>query len=310
MKRSLIIPVYRNAESIPDLLAAIRALAAESAPGEFEAVFVVDGSPDDSHARLRAQLPGAGFTAQLVALSRNFGSFDAIQAGFSIARGESIAVMAADLQEPPELVREMFRLLESGEYDVVVGRRSARRDPLGSRVFAATFWGLYRRFIDANIPPGGVDIFAGNRVFCRALAALEESHSSLIGLLFWVGFRRGEVAYERAPRRHGRSAWTFGRKLRYLSDSIFSFTDLPIRFLLVSGMLGLLVAMALGLAALVGRLSGWIQVPGYTATILTILFFGALMQLGLGIVGSYTWRAYENTKRRPRFIVMRQDSYP
>jgi glycosyltransferase involved in cell wall biosynthesis len=305
----LIIPVYRNEGSIPDLIAAVRMLADAVPPGEFEAIFVIDGSPDESCALLRERLPGAGFASRLIVLSRNFGSFSAIRAGLLVAQGEFSAVMAADLQEPPELMLEMYRMLESKSYDVVVGRRSGRDDPWLARLSSALFWSLYRRFIERSMPAGGVDVFGCNRSFRSKLVALEESHSSLVGLLFWLGFRRGEAVYARAARRHGKSAWSWSRKARYLSDSVFSFTDLPIRLLLVGGLFGVVASVLFGVVALVGRLMGWITVPGYTATILIILFFGALTQLGLGIVGSYTWRAYENTKRRPDSIVMWQETY-
>jgi glycosyltransferase involved in cell wall biosynthesis len=306
--RSLIIPVYRNEENIPELVAAVRELAAQ-APGKFEAVFVVDGSPDRSFALLNAALPSAGFSARLILLSRNFGSFTAIRAGLAAARGDHFAIMAADLQEPPALMAEMFAALDAGSCDVVVGSRASREDPFFSRMFSTLFWALYRRFVESSLPPGGVDVFGCNQAFREVLLKMDEAHSSLVGLIYWMGFRRTELSYARALRRHGRSAWSFRRKLSYLSDSIFSFTDLPIRLLLASGALGMALSLVLGFAAFAGRLLGWITVPGYTATILVLLFFGAMIQLALGIVGSYVWRAYENTKRRPAFIVMREETF-
>ncbi len=309
-RRSLIIPVYRNEESIKDLVEAVSGIAGAGPAADFEAIFVLDGSPDRSCARLRELLPGAGFASRLILLSRNFGSFAAIRAGLVAAQGDSCAVMAADLQEPPSLVIDMYARLESGQFDVVVGRRAERDDPWLTRFPAAIFWAVYRRVIEPKMPPGGVDVFGCNLAARKMLVSMEESHSSLVGLLYWMGFRRCEVPYARVARRHGKSAWSFRRKLAYLSDSVFSFTDLPIRILLVGGFVGVSASVLFGLVALIGRLLGWITVPGYTATILMILFFGALTQLGLGIVGSYTWRAYENTKRRPDSIVMWQETFP
>ncbi len=303
--RSLIIPVYRNEENIPDLLVAVRELASQ-APGKFEAVFVVDGSPDRCFALLSAALPSAGFAARLILLSRNFGSFTAIRAGLVAAHGDHFAIMTADLQEPPALVAEMFTALDSGACDVVVGSRASRADPFFSRIFSALFWATYRRFVEPSLPQGGVDVFGCNAAFRDVLLKMDEAHSSLVGLIYWMGFRRTEISYARALRRQGHSAWSFRRKLSYLSDSIFSFTDLPVRILLASGVIGMTLSIGLGFLALVSRLLNWITVPGYTATILVLLFFGGTIQLGLGIVGSYVWRAYENTKRRPAFIVTRE----
>jgi glycosyltransferase involved in cell wall biosynthesis len=304
---SLVIPVYRNRESLPELVEQIRKLAG-TLPGPLEAVFVVDGSPDDSHAWLQQNLPGSGLAARLILLARNFGSFAATRAGLAAARGDYFAVMAADLQEPPELVAQFFAMLATDEVDVVVGTRTGRHDPLLSRLASRMFWSLYRRIIQPQVPPGGVDMFGCNRAFRDKLVALDEANTSLVALIFWLGHRRRTVPYVRLPRRHGRSAWTLRRKLKYLSDSVFAFTDLPVRLLFHAGTLGLLLSLVLGLLVLVERMRGGIELPGYSATVLIILFFGALNTFGLGIVGAYAWRAYENTKQRPGYVVLSSET--
>ena len=305
---SLIIPVYRNEASIPELLAELQGLH-QALAGALEVVFVVDGSPDRCHELLRTQLPRTGLDATLVLLTRNFGAFAAVRMGLQQARGDTFAVMAADLQEPPELVLRMQAVLAEGQADVVVAERSGRHDPFWQRWQAALFWTLYRRYVVPEMPPGGVDIFACNRPFRDALLDLGESRSSLIAQIFWLGFRRAGVPYERQPRRHGQSAWTWRKKLAYLADSVFAFTDLPVRLLTRVGALGLLVAAVLGVVVLFGKLSGLIGVPGYAMTLIAILFFGALNLLSLGIVGTYAWRAYENTKQRPQAIALRVDRF-
>lgn len=309
MTFSLIIPVYRNQESLPDLIAAIAGIN-QALDGKLEAVFVVDGSPDRSYALLREALPHATFASQLMVLSRNFGAFAAIRCGLQAARGDYFAVMAADLQEPPELAVEFFQRLQRDEADVIVGSRDARTDPWLSKLASRLFWGLYRRLINPEIPAGGVDVFACNRNFLTHLLALDESHSSLIGLLFWLGFRRTVVAYARRARVHGKSAWSLRRKISYMLDSIFAFSDLPVRILLLIGTLGIGVALLFGFVVLTLRLLGNFVVPGYAATMTTIMFFGGLNALGLGIIGAYVWRAYANTQQRPLAIVMRSESFP
>ncbi len=305
---SLIIPVYRNEASIPELLAELQGLH-QALAGALELVFVVDGSPDRCHELLRTLLPRTGLDATLVLLTRNFGAFAAVRMGLQQARGDTFAVMAADLQEPPELVLRMQAVLAEGQADVVVAERSGRHDPFWQRWQAALFWSLYRRYVVPEMPPGGVDIFACNRAFRDALLDLGESRSSLIAQIFWLGFRRAGVPYERQPRRHGQSAWTWRKKLAYLADSVFAFTDLPVRLLTRVGALGLLVAAVLGVVVLFVKLSGLIGVPGYAMTLIAILFFGALNLLSLGIVGTYAWRAYENTKQRPQAIALRVDRF-
>lgn len=305
---SLVIPVYRNEGSLPDLLQAVAGLH-QALAGAFEAVFVVDGSPDRCYEVLRERLPGCAFPSQLVLLSRNFGSFAAIRSGLEVARGETFAVMAADLQEPPELVLQMQALLAQDAADVVVGVREGRDEPLSQRLPAQLFWGFYRRYVVPEMPPGGVDVFACNRVFRDTLLQLEERHSSLIAQIFWLGFRRATVPYVRQARQHGVSAWTLRKKVNYLMDSVFAFSDLPIRLLIRGGALGALAAAAVGAVVAVARLSGAIAVPGYAMTLLMMVFLGALNLLGLGIVGSYAWRAYENTKARPLAIRLRMQRF-
>ena len=298
---SLIVPVYGNEGSLSELLAAVTKLN-DSLDGDFETVFVIDASPDNCYVLLRQLLPRQTFRSQLVLLSRNFGSFSAIRMGLQFARGQRFAVMAADLQEPPELVLQMDEILRRDEADVVVGVREGRSDPTASRLLSSAFWWLYRTYVIADVPPGGVDMFGCNRDFRDTLLRLEERHSSLIGQLFWVGYRRSVVGYTRRERQHGRSGWTFTKKWKYLMDGVFSFTDLPIKLLIRIGVVGTALAAVLVLLLAAGRVSGVIAVSGDAITMLVISLFGSLNLLGLGIVGVYAWRTYENTKQRPNAI--------
>lgn len=305
---SLVIPVYRNEESLSDLLTAVNGLS-KQLDGAMETVFVVDGSPDRCYEILRERLPKCAFRSRLILLSRNFGSFAAIRAGLEIANGQYFAVMAADLQEPPELVLKMHKILAQDQADIVVAVREARMEPLLKRLPAQVFWGLYRRYVVPEVPPGGVDVFGCNRVFRDTLLQLEERHSSLIAQIFWLGFRRKQVPYIRQPRQHGESAWTMRKKINYLLDSVFAFSDLPIRLLIRGGAVGAIAAALVGLVVAVMRTVGLITVQGYAMTMLMIVFFGALNLLSLGIVGSYAWRAYENTKARPLAIRLRVEDF-
>jgi glycosyltransferase involved in cell wall biosynthesis len=300
--RSLVIPVYRNEENIPDLIAALNEL--DRKIDGFEVVFVVDGSPDRSAELLARALAKVRFAWQLVELSRNFGSFAAIRQGLALARGECLAVMAADLQEPPELVAQFFRELDANNCDVVVGVRASRADPLLSRLMARVYWSLYRRLIMRDIPAGGVDVFACNRAFRDALLTLEERNSFLIGQLFWLGFRRAEIAYQRRPRAAGESAWKFRRRLRYMLDSVFAFSDLPISFLLWLGAIGVGASSVLAVVMIIAWMWGVIGVRGYVPIMLAIMFFGSILILGQGILGCYLWRVSENSKKRPLSVVL------
>jgi len=307
---SLVIPVYRNGENVPSLLEALKQLDRQL-EGDLEVVFVVDGSPDDSALRLSTALPGLGVRAQLLELSRNFGSFEAIRAGLEAGRGDCFAVMAADLQEPPELVVAFHERLATGACDIAIGQRAGRDDPWLRLLLSRVFWGFYRRFVVPDVPPGGLDVFGCTRAVRDEILRLPERNSSLVGLLLWVGFRREYVPYERRAREIGESAWTFRKRVAYLMDSVFSFSALPIQILLRIGLLGLAVSVVFSLAVLATKLLSDIAVPGYAATVLLITFFGALNCFGLGVIGQYVWRTFENTKSRPGHIVAsRRDFEP
>ncbi len=299
---SLIIPVYRNEANLERLLQALTSLSRQIGE-QFEVVFVVDGSPDRCLAILRERLPNLNFQSQLLSLSRNFGSFSAIAAGMEHARGSVLAVMAADLQEPPELIARFFEILVRDEADIVFGVRSSRSDPWLSAAASNLFWWLYRKFVLSDMPRGGVDVFGCSRHVRDRIVQLQEVNTNLVALLLWLGFRREYVIYERQPRLEGKSAWTLKKKMRYFFDSVFNFTDLPIHILLFGGVTAFVVACSGTLLVILAKLGGKISVPGYTPIVLAIMFFGALTSLGFGIVGQYLWLALQNSRRRPTFIV-------
>jgi len=308
VRYSVVVPVYGNEATLPALIERLKVMA-RGLDAPMEAVFVVDGSPDGSLLVLRKLLPTSGFPVQLVSHSRNFGSFAAIRTGFAAARGDYVAAMAADLQEPPELVEQFFGHLSSGEYDVAVGVRTGRDDPLTATVLSKAFWSLYRRWVHPDIPAGGVDIFGCTKEVAARLVALDESHTSLVGLLYWLGFRRIGIPYQRAARAEGKSGWSFKRKLRYFLDSVFSFTDVPITILTSIGVIGGVVTLLASVVVIVARLTGTIRESGYTPLMLVMLLSTFTILFGLGVVGSYVWRTYENSKGRPDSVPMSHEVF-
>jgi polyisoprenyl-phosphate glycosyltransferase len=302
MMLSLVIPVYKNEANLERLLAELVALAQRVAE-PMEVVFVVDGSPDRCWEILRARLPELPLRTQLVRLSRNFGSFAAIRAGMESGIGDVFAVLAADLQEPPELIERFVRILRTGEVDIVFGCRSSRSDPWPTKLASGAFWRAYRRFVIGDMPAGGVDVFACTRTVRDRVLSLRESNTNLVALLLWVGYRREFVFYDRVARREGKSAWTVVKKLRYALDSVFNFTDLPIQLLSLIGIAGMVCAVLIALVIVTAKAAGAIDVPGYTPIVLTIAFFGALTSFGLGIVGQYLWLTLQNARNRPGYLI-------
>jgi polyisoprenyl-phosphate glycosyltransferase len=301
---SLIVPIFRSAENIADLILAISALVPRI-PGKCEIIFVDDGSPDKSGQLLLEAQSDIPCSTKIVFHSRNFGSFTAIRTGLEFASGRYFAAMAADLQEPPELLISFFEILSKNEADIVFGEREGRNEPFAKRITSSIFWWLYRKIVMPEIPKGGVDIFACNRDVRDTVLSIEEPNSSLIAQLFWVGYRRSFVPYVRCERRRGESAWNFARRLRYMMDSIFSFTDAPIVVVFWAGAFGVVCSTIFGFITFFARIFGYIEEPGYAGIILVSVFFGSTSLLIQGIIGSYLWRTFENTKRRPLRIVAR-----
>lgn len=295
---STIIPIYKNEESIPRLFEALEELS-QSLEHFMEVVFVVDGSPDQSYAMIKRLMESSSFPAQLIGHSRNFGSFSSVRTGLKAAKGKYFGVIAADLQEPISLIRGFFSSLQANQCDIAIGRRESRKDAKLDSLFSNLFWWVYRKYIVPDMPPGGVDVFGCNRAFRDELLKLEEAHSSLVSLIFWLGFRRKEIPYQRLERQEGKSSWTFSKKFEYMTDSIFAFTNLPVKLLTRVGVLGLIACFGLSVYILFGRLSGAIDVSGYSTTMIVILSLGSINLLGLGVVGSYAWRTFENSKSRP-----------
>lgn len=306
---SIVIPVYRNYESLSPLVESLdEALGKLSTINEI--IFVVDGSPDHSSEWLRENLHLKNATSILLDLSRNFGSIAAVRTGMSKASGTFLAVMAADLQESPELLIDFYGALESGLAEIAIGRRVSRSDPAVSKLLSKTYWNFYRKAINREIPTGGVDIFACTSKAKDQIVAMTESSSSLVGLLYWVGFTRTYVDYERVSRPFGKSAWTFRKKFRYFSDSIFAFSHAPILFLQGIGIFGVVSSMLFGVITLIGALTDRISAPGYPSLFVALLLSTSSLLLGLGIVGDYAWRAYENTKMRPLSIIKSEYRFP
>jgi polyisoprenyl-phosphate glycosyltransferase len=305
---SLVIPVYNNAETIPSLVADITGIA-EAFDNDFQVVYVIDGSPDNSSEILRTQLIGLPYDCVVIEHARNFGSFAAIRTGMNEANGRTIAVRSADLQEPASLIIELFRVVASKQTEVAVGVRQSRKDDLHRVLGAKFFWSMYRRFVQPQMPRGGIDVFACSKRVSDQLLELKESNSSLVGLLIWLGFQFSVIPYDRLERVHGRSQWRIQRLIDYLADSAFAFGRAPIRLIRWVGIFGVVLGTLGALALLFLRLTDQITAAGYTPLMLTVLLMGSLNLIAIGTVGSYVWRAFENSKLRPHAVVKTVEIY-
>lgn len=300
---SIVVPVYHNAPSLPELLDKFRDLARRNSNDTFEFVFVDDGSKDDSFAVL-SRLSATEPRMRLVKLSRNFGSNPALMAGLEHARGDVVAAIAADLQDPPELIHDMLGRWRDGK-KVVLAARSTRDDPGLTSLMADTFYGLFRRFAIAAMPKRGFDFFVLDRQVCDLIKHTREANVYLMGLILWLGFDPAVVYYHRKERekRFGRSMWTFAKKLKYFADSFVAFSYAPIRAASLLGMListaGTVYAAVIVLMWLIGD----VAVPGWASLMVVLLVVSGVQLMIMGILGEYLWRNLDETRRRPRFIV-------
>jgi dolichol-phosphate mannosyltransferase len=295
---SVIVPLLDEAENIPTLHARLDAVGAGLGRG-LELVFVDDGSTDASFDRL-AEIARRDARVRVVRLSRNFGSHGACLAGFQSSTGDHVAILAADLQNPPELLARLLAEAEQG-YDVVW---AARRQ--GSRgldtIPAALYYRLLRRTFP-NLPPGGVDFMLVSRRAIAALLARRITNTSIFFELLWSGFPQTTVYYERVERKTGRSKWTLRKKVKLFVDTFISFSDLPVRVMSASGVL--CAALAVGLAALlVARAAlGGPPLAGWGVVLVAVLLLGGAQMLLLGILGEYVWRTLWDARQRPPYVV-------
>ena len=307
---SLVVPVYKNEASIDGLLSTVAEID-RALGGKLELVVVVDGSPDRSFEILQELLPDQLYPSRLIRHARNFGSFAAVRTGLQAAAGTYFAVMAADLQEPPELIIEFFSRLDKGNVSLLIGERRLRADPASTKWASSGFWASYRRFVQPAMPVGGIDVFAGSDAVRSSLVELREANSSLVGQLIWLGFEYEAIPYDRRHRAdNGPSGWTFRKKFRYMMDSVYGFSALPIHVVTLIGAVGTILCLLIGTLIIVGRLTDSISVRGYTALMVTTLGCTSLVLTAIGIVGNYVWRAFENSKQRPLAVVDRSERYP
>ena len=303
---SLIIPCYNEEEVLPilyDALCGVRD-SMKDTDKEFEFIFVSDGSRDKTEEIIKGFAendPGVRF----VFFSRNFGKEAAMYAGMQKAKGEYIAILDADMQDPPSLIPSMIADLDSGEYDVVAARRVTRQgEPPIRSFFARCFYKLINKMIDVEIADGARDFRLMRRQVVDAILSLSERQRFSKGIFAWVGFRTKWVEHENVERAAGETKWSFWKLFRYAIDGIVAFTTAPLRLATFAGFFfaiaGFIYLLYYFIKAIIGRI--WDEVAGYPSLLCFILFIGGLVLMALGIIGEYLGRTYIETKARPIYI--------
>jgi len=300
---SVVVPVFHNATSLRALAARLKTAADACGDLRFEFVFVDDGSKDESLDVLR-ELSGEDPRVRVVRLSRNFGSNNAILAGLAASTGDASVAIAADLQDPPELIPEMVGLWREG-HKVVLAVRRSRKDPLLTRALAGLFYSLFRRFAIPTMPEHGFDFFLLDRRVRNLIVEIQENNAYLMGLILWMGFHPAVLGYDRRGRdtHFGASMWTFWKRVKYFVDSFVAFSYVPLRLASLIGVLLAGASVGYGILILYLRIARGFPVVGWTSLMLVLLAVSAVQILLLGVLGESMWRNLEETRRRPRFVV-------
>jgi dolichol-phosphate mannosyltransferase len=301
MKLSIIIPVYFNEENLKPLYEDIKKKIIDVIDYDYELVMVNDGSKDASYEVMR-ELAAADPNIKTISLSRNFGSHAAILCGLAHCTGDCAVVKAADLQEPTEMILAMVESWRGGN-NVVLAVREGREEKKSQTFFAGLYYGMVRKTSFPNMPETGFDVYLIDRKVIDVLNMLDEKNSALTGQILWSGFRTACVYYKRQARQIGKSRWTLRKKLRLVTDTLFSFSTLPIKFVSTIGFLAFIVSILWGIFLVTFKFLGLVPVRGWTALFVFNMFSFGVVMLTLGILGEYLWRTFDATRKRPPYII-------
>ncbi len=301
-KLAIVAPCYNEAAGLPEFVRRIKAVCQQLAC-EHEIVLVNDGSRDNT---LQVALAEAAQdpAIRVVNLLRNFGHQAAVTAGLDIAAGDAVVLIDSDLQDPPEIIIDMVREWKAGA-DVAYGQRRKREGETAFKLFtAAVFYRLLRRMTKSNIPADTGDFRLMDRRVVEVLRSMREPHRFIRGMVSWVGGKQVAVQYDRKPRFAGETKYPLRKMVAFAVDAITSFSVVPLRFVtwLALGIIALTILAAIGVVA-VKLVNPHYFIPGYPSIIITIVFFGGVQLLALGVIGEYIGRMFEAVKARPIYIV-------
>lgn len=305
MKRtvSLIVPCYNEEAALPFFYEAVSQVTDRLPDYEFSFIFVNDGSKDGTLQILR-ELAKKDKRVQYLSFSRNFGKEAAMYAGFCNATGDYVAVMDADMQDPPSLLPEMIEILEKEEYDSVATRRVTRDgEPPIRSFFARMFYKVINRISEADIVDGARDFRLMKREMVDAIVSMCEYNRFSKGIFGWIGFRTKWLPFKNVERVAGETKWNFWKLFKYSIDGIVNFSQAPLSFASMTGLLFTVVAFLMVIFVFVRKLIFGDPVAGWASTICIVLFIGGVQLLCMGIMGQYLAKTYLEVKRRPHYIV-------
>jgi len=297
---SLVIPIF-NEENLIDELVKRTITAIESFTSDYEVIFVDDGSSDQSLNKILS-FQKKNRKIKLLSLSKNFGHQAAFTAGLEHAKGDVVAMMDGDLQDPPELLGEMYTKIINEEFDIISGKKTGRKGNKSRNFYSVLFHLFFKNIGEISDMENSGNYSVMNREALNALLSMKEKVRYLPGLRTYIGFRQGYIEFVREGRYKGDPKMNINKLLLLAADAIFSFSRFPIRFCLILGTLGSLVFMSAGIYVLIAKVYGF-AVIGWSSTLLSIYFLGSIQLVFLGILGEYIYRSYKESQNRPVYFV-------
>ncbi|MEG0564401.1 glycosyltransferase family 2 protein [Anaerorhabdus sp.] len=301
-KVSIVIPCYFNELNIPETYSVLKRDVLDKREDIlFEVVFVDDGSKDNTLLELK-KAQNKDSRIRIVKLSRNFGEFRAIVAGMSVATGDAIAVMSADLQDPPYLITEMISNWEQGE-KVVIAARNKRNEPWIKNFFANTYYRIVRKLVIDDYPQQGFDFFLMDKDVAEILVNMQEKNSSIYVQLIWTGYKPKVIEYTRMERKKGESMWSYKKRFDLFVDTFIVFSHTPIRWISVFGFLMSITGFIAAVYFIIDKFVRGTDVAGWTSLIVVVLVLAGVQMIMLGVIGEYMWRNLDETRKRPLYII-------
>lgn len=302
---SVVIPVYCEQESLPHLRARLTPVLRnlEDRGLGWELILVDDGSKDATPVILRS-MALEDKRIKVIRFVRNFGSHVALKTGFEFAAGDCAVNLAADLQEPPELILQMIDLWQKEHCPVIAAVRKQVVGPPVGRLFSKAFYWFVNLATSLRFPPSGADMFLMDRCVLTELAKMRERNTDVIGQIFWMGYPMKVIPYDRRDRAHGSSGFTLAKKVKLFIDFILCFSYLPIRVYSALGIAAALLGTAYALLLFIKRILGSTIIQGWSPVVAVLLILGGIVILGQGILGEYLWRILDEARARPSRLIL------
>jgi len=301
-KISVVVPVYYNEKSLAILFNRLQTVEKELQEKQIslELIFVDDGSQDNSFDELM-KIKSQCSDVKIIKLTRNFGAIHASKTGCRFVTGDAFVILAADLQDPPELILQMVDAWLKGS-KFTIGVRATREDSFLTRGFATCYYFLLRLMVDKTYPKGGFDMALMDKTLLPYLVNSSKNIYTPL-YLYWLGFKPTILHYDRPKRIHGKSMWTITKKIKTFLDALLGFSVIPIRLISLIGFFVALISFGYGLNIVIHALLGAFTIPGYATVVCLIAFLLGLIIMMLGVIGEYLWRIFSEVNHQPEVII-------